>query len=310
MTVGEFVGRFALALSLFSTQACYMNVRPDAPRPVALQAKTGAAVAELAPCSPSPVEDASEQQREEARLLNSEATQASESGDMIGALMAWRRSAALDPQHIETWRNLAVAAEESSRVGDAIAAYCAIESASPGSPDARVARLRAAQLAHGRMPERAISQFEFGMSLAQEFRWDEALTAYNAAISEAPAWPDALLNRALVREQDEDFRGAVRDLNRYLVLYPSAPERPLVAEKIDALQIHLRGERKFSFMRTFLLTAPVGLAGSALYRLLVRAPLAAEQAGTRKPRVCRGWWCSRLALQQLRTLSFRLPIGE
>ena len=276
MTVGEFVGRFALALSLFSTQACYMNVRPDAPRPVALQAKTGAAVAELAPCSPSPVEDASEQQREEARLLNSEATQASESGDMIGALMAWRRSAALDPQHIETWRNLAVAAEESSRVGDAIAAYCAIESASPGSPDARVARLRAAQLAHGRMPERAISQFEFGMSLAQEFRWDEALTAYNAVISEAPAWPDALLNRALVREQDEDFRGAVRDLNRYLVLYPSAPERPLVAEKIDALQIHLRGERKFSFMRTFLLTAPIVTAVVPFYRLLVQAPLAAE----------------------------------
>lgn len=310
MTVGEFVGRFALALSLFSTQACYVNVRPDAPRPVALQAKTGAAIAELAPCSPSPVEDASEQQREEARLLNSEATQASESGDMIGALMAWRRSAALDPQDIETWRNLAVAAEESSRVGDAIAAYCAIESASPGSPDARVARLRAAQLAHGRMPERAISQFEFGMSLAQEFRWDEALTAYNAAISEAPAWPDALLNRALVREQDEDFRGAVRDLNRYLVLYPSAPERPLVAEKIDALQIHLRGERKFSFMRTFLLTAPIVTAVVPFYRLLVQAPLAAEQAGTRKPRVCRGWWCSRLALQQVRTLSFRLPIGE
>ncbi len=253
----KLIGRLVLALAMCSTQACYRVVRPDSPRPVALDARTGAAIAALAPCSTSPALAATEAQQEQARLLNDEATQASETGDMPRATATWSRSVALDPQNIEAWRNLAVAHEQSSRVGQAITAYCSLARAAPDSPDARAATLRAAELSHSRMPERATTQFQLGLSLAEQSQWDEALRAYTGAVSEAPAWPDAYLNRALVREVDRDFSGAVRDLNRYLELYPSAPERPLVLDKIDALQLQLTGERKFSPLRTFLLTAPV-----------------------------------------------------
>ena len=245
---------------------------------------------------------------------------------MTQAITTWRRSAELDPQNIETWRNLAVAHEQSSRVGEAIAALCAIDRAAPGSPDARAARLRAAELSYTRLPERATTQFRLGLSLAEQSRWDEALRAYNAAVSEAPAWPDAYLNRALVREVDQDFLGAVRDLNRYLELYPSAPERPLVLEKIDALELQRTGVRRFSFLQTFLLTAPIAtlvvidVLGEQC-RILLRPLPRHDRDGVE---VCTstilGREKSRVELTPSRfgslqlgvsgtTLSFRLPIG-
>ena len=72
-------------------------------------------------------------------------------------------------------------------------------------------------------------QAEFAV---QEKRLDQAIDLYRKALDIVPWWPEGHYNLALVLGETKKYREAMREMNRYLLLAPEAPEARAAQDKI------------------------------------------------------------------------------
>ena len=72
-------------------------------------------------------------------------------------------------------------------------------------------------------------QAEFAV---QEKRLDKAIELYGKALDIAPWWPEGHYNLALVLGETRKYRDAMREMKRYLLLAPDAPEARTAQDKI------------------------------------------------------------------------------
>jgi tetratricopeptide (TPR) repeat protein len=70
-------------------------------------------------------------------------------------------------------------------------------------------------------------------SAVQEKQFDRALERYGKALEIAPWWPEGHFNRALILGQTKTYRDAIREMKRYLLLVPDAPDARAAQDNID-----------------------------------------------------------------------------
>jgi tetratricopeptide (TPR) repeat protein len=94
-----------------------------------------------------------------------------------------------------------------------------------------VAKYQAANPKPG-LPEEARKfkvQAEFAM---QEKQFAKAAELYNKALEIAPWWPEGHFNRALILGETKKYWEAMREMKRYLLLVPDAPDARAAQDKI------------------------------------------------------------------------------
>ena len=72
-------------------------------------------------------------------------------------------------------------------------------------------------------------QAEFAM---QEKRFDKAIELYHNALNIVPWWPEGHFNLALALAEKKEYRDAMREMKRYLLLTPEASEARAAQDKI------------------------------------------------------------------------------
>ncbi len=72
-------------------------------------------------------------------------------------------------------------------------------------------------------------QAEFSV---QEKQFDKAVGLYGEALKIAPWWPEGYFNRALILGATEKYYDAMREMKRYLLLVPDAPNARIAQDKI------------------------------------------------------------------------------
>jgi cytochrome c551/c552 len=99
-----------------------------------------------------------------------------------------------------------------------------------------VAKYRAANPKPG-LPEEARKfkvQAEF---VLQEKQFDKAVELYGKALDIAPWWPEGHFNRALILGETKNYRDAMSEMKRYLLLSPDAPDARKAQDKIYQWEI-------------------------------------------------------------------------
>jgi len=66
----------------------------------------------------------------------------------------------------------------------------------------------------------------------REKKFDDAADLYNQALNIAPLWPEGHFNRALVLGETGNYESAAREMKRYLLLVPNAPNARAAQDKI------------------------------------------------------------------------------
>ena len=90
---------------------------------------------------------------------------------------------------------------------------------------------------------RARASFNMGNNLWAMGRADDAMDAYNQAITAAPNFAPAYLNRANASVVLEDYDQAIADYGRYLELEPNSSQRAEIERMIAALASEIEAER-------------------------------------------------------------------
>jgi tetratricopeptide (TPR) repeat protein len=191
------------------------------------------------PCpTPAPVAEMSPQQQAEANQLLSAANQAALLGDQRGAREYYRQVAALNPGDADVAYRLARIHEELGEREAAALEYCRFIYLAPDGPDAPEVRERITELLPpaGAGPQQAAQSFRAGVAYFDQGRLREAQQAFSRALRHAPGWVELYFNRALVYEAQAEPRNALRDLEHYLALRPSAEDAAAVREQITALR--------------------------------------------------------------------------
>lgn len=213
------------------------------PSPVAAQAlalKRELPGESSGPCpAPVPIGSAvldAEQQAQVSQLLTA-ANQAALLGDQTGARDLYRRVALLDPSNADVTYRLARTYEELDARGAAAAQYCRYLDLAPDAEDAAAVRDRIQQLAprQDAVPAAAAQQFRAGLDSFDQRQWVAAERAFSLAMGQAPGWVELFYNRALAREAQGAYRGAVDDYRSYLRLSPNAGDGAVVRQHTEAL---------------------------------------------------------------------------
>jgi tetratricopeptide (TPR) repeat protein len=199
-----------------------------------------ALAASSSPCPrfPTPVAP-SPQQREEARRLTQQGSEAALVGDHTEARNLLRRAAELDLTSENVAYRLGREHEEVGAASDAIREYCRFLSLAPQAPDAPDVRERIARLS----PQQSLSatdvaaaQFAAGVGLYDRGQFREAQTAFASVIAENPDAAPAYFNRGLANAAQGNPTAAIADLRRYLALQPRAPDRRAVEDQLAVLR--------------------------------------------------------------------------
>jgi tetratricopeptide (TPR) repeat protein len=95
-----------------------------------------------------------------------------------------------------------------------------------------VARSYRAEAVKPELPESARRWRVQAESAVRAQRFDEAADLFDAALLEAPWWPEGHFNRALVLGEAGDPAGAITEMRRYLALVPEAPDARAAQDKI------------------------------------------------------------------------------
>jgi len=191
--------------------------------------------APLAPVAPS------DDQRERASQLTSDALEASILGDLEGARTLLDQASEADPTSPEVAYRHARALEDLEFRSEAILEYC--RALSLGAVDAGIAdsrdRLDALyDIVRERITDRARNAFVSGLSQADAGFLEQAASSFSEAIDEVPDWAEAVYNRAVVLERLGRVRESLADYHRYLQLTPSDidPVVAAVTERIGMLE--------------------------------------------------------------------------
>jgi predicted O-linked N-acetylglucosamine transferase (SPINDLY family) len=160
-----------------------------------------------------------------------------ESGDSAQAVELIGRALAINPDDPAAQAQYGLALVAENRIGEALPAFHQALALQPGFLPARLGR-GAALRRLGRLPE-ALADYdaalaadpgnadawnERGSLLRQLHRMDEALESFSRAIALWPDFADAWNNRGDLQWSDKtDYRAAVADLSRAIVLDPERP---------------------------------------------------------------------------------------
>jgi len=221
-------------------------------------------------------------QREEAERLTVQAQQAALVGNRSSARDLFRRAAQLEPTDESLAYQLARAHDELGEREPALREYCRYLHLAPSALDAGEVRARVAALRSGKSAapaDEAATQFRIGVEHFERRRLAEADAAFTMAIRKDPAWADSYYNRAVVRSARGMHEEMARDLERYLQLAPTAPDRQAVLDRLRAASQRQPPSPAGAFARGLVLPGlgqhytrrtPMGLAvlggaGGALY---------------------------------------------
>jgi hypothetical protein len=95
-----------------------------------------------------------------------------------------------------------------------------------------VVRSYRAEAVKPELPESARRWRVQAESAVRAQRFDEAADLFDAALAEAPWWPEGHFNRALVLGEAGDPSGAITEMRRYLALVPEAADARAAQDKI------------------------------------------------------------------------------
>jgi tetratricopeptide (TPR) repeat protein len=166
-------------------------------------------------------------QRQDAERLAEAATQASLLGDKAAALDLLTRAAGVDATSKTIAYHVARTLDELNRPNEALVAYCRYLALAPDASDAQEVRDRTRVLATPAgfaVSAAAARAYEAGIAHYDGGRLAEAETAFGQASAAAPAWANAVYNRAVIRLALGRTDPAAEDLRRYLELSPGAPD--------------------------------------------------------------------------------------
>lgn len=173
---------------------------------------------------------ATAQARDSAVSLGEAAAVATLAGEPERARDQLRRAAILDPTSPEVAFRLGRVAEDLGDAELATTAYCRLRATSSDSAQLADADDRVQSLAVDRgllPPEPALGRFQRGLSDAAGGALPAAESAFDEAITRAPAFAIAYYDRALVRLARGRTREAADDLRRFEALNPRAVGREL-----------------------------------------------------------------------------------
>lgn len=191
---------------------------------------------EEAGCSPALLDRAREalrrpastEDRALARELAEEAGRAEILGDQDRARRLLERAVERDPGAGELTFRLARIEEARGNRNSAVNWLCRSLASDPGGPDAGAARALLGEVGPGvanPIGTGARAAFLGGVEALDEERYAEAMDAFSLALAERPGWASAHFNRALAALRAGQHREGVADLEAYLELDPTAPDR-------------------------------------------------------------------------------------
>jgi tetratricopeptide (TPR) repeat protein len=186
---------------------------------------------------PAPLAEPSAEDRQEARRLAGDATQAAILGDNAAASQLLSQALERDPTAPDLAYRLALALEHAARPRDAAAAYCRYLALLPDAPDAVEVRQRIPQLiATGGpvLPAAAAQAFTTGITHYDAGSLAAAEAAFSQAVLADAAWDAPVYNRAVVRLAAGAVEAGLEDLRRYLLLSPDAADLDQVLAMIRA----------------------------------------------------------------------------
>ena len=135
--------------------------------------------------------------------------------------------------------NAAMLLEQAGRAQDAASAYLEArqEFLNPAEEQEALARLTTlAHRANLPAPDAADRRYRLGIVRAQQKRYPEAVTEFEAALADAPWLADAYYNLGLVSDFTGAHAKALQALRTYLALAPQSPQASAVKTKIVELE--------------------------------------------------------------------------
>jgi tetratricopeptide (TPR) repeat protein len=179
------------------------------------------------------------EEAEQARQLASTAAQSLILGDLERARALLDRATELDPSSAELAYRHARVLEDMGERDAAASEFCRVLAVNPQAEGVDDARTRLETLAGSNdasYPPDAIAEFEKAVQWAQAGFLQSAMTSFGSVVAQAPTWPEAVYDRAIVAARLGRNADAVRDLRRYLELRPGAPDAIAVSQRIGELQ--------------------------------------------------------------------------
>jgi tetratricopeptide (TPR) repeat protein len=161
-------------------------------------------------------------------------------GDHRQARDVFIDAARLSPGDERIAYQLGRAYEELGEKPNAIREYCRFLALAPQGSDAPDVRTRIAALTApvGSSPAAnpANTAFRTGVTHLEQHRWREAADSFGRVIQSLPRAAEAYYDRGLALAALDERDAAVRDLEQYLTLRPTAEDQSQVRAQIDALR--------------------------------------------------------------------------
>jgi tetratricopeptide (TPR) repeat protein len=204
-------------------------------------------------------------------------------GDHRQARDVFLDAARLSPGDERIAYQLGRAFEELNDRPAAIREYCRFLTLAPQASDAadvrtRIGALTAPAGGGATVADQATSSFRTGLSHLDQRRWREASDAFGRVIQTLPRAAEAYYDRAIALAELDQRDAAVRDLEQYLVLRPTAEDEAAVRQRIGALRgptwnsttalvtgIALPGLGQVYTSRPWIGLGVAALAGTSLY---------------------------------------------
>jgi tetratricopeptide (TPR) repeat protein len=86
------------------------------------------------------------------------------------------------------------------------------------------------------VPEEVLRLAAQADTAASGQNYSEAVTLYGRALDAAPWWPKGRYNDAMLKAKEDDFEGAIAEMQRYLALSPNAPDAQQTQDAINQWQ--------------------------------------------------------------------------
>jgi tetratricopeptide (TPR) repeat protein len=206
-----------------------------------LPVKRTLSAASTLPCAaPAPGLTASRNDSPDVRRLMALGHEAAIVGDSRQARDAFVDAAKLSPGDERIAYQLGRAYEELGERPNAVREYCRFLALAPQSGDAADVRARITALAKpaGSSPvgDPASAAFKAGVDQLDQRRWREAAESFGRVIQTLPRAAEAFYDRGLAHAALDQRDDAVRDLEQYLAIRPSAEDQAQVRAQIDALR--------------------------------------------------------------------------
>jgi len=179
----------------------------------------------------------------EAQARNREAVAFARVGQRPDALKKLAEARRLAPGLIpKASYNAALLLEQDGKPQDALAAYLEAYRGFLSPADRREALTRLvalAQRANIQAPDPVDRRYRLGIVRAQQKRYPDAITEFEAALLEAPWLVDAYYNLGLVYDMTGSYPDALQAFRNYVTLAPTAPNVGTVKTKIVELEDRL-----------------------------------------------------------------------